>query len=203
MAHALIFAQSVMNSNIRLRLGAAKRRLWHTELSILFSLPEEYAATQASDLVFVGLSRLSAGEQQTRAVVLPDQHAEFLRQGDSGLIAMVGAEVAGWMWLRRGPFEEAVGCGIADIPGEVSVIRYFEVSPAWRGRGIGRSILIEGARRLRAHTSERTIAFVGVGNQPSLRAFTGAGYLNEGVVPFRRILGKPMPVHPGRSVRNR
>lgn len=192
-----------MNSTIRRKLGAAKRRLWHTEVSILFSLPESYATTEVSDLTFVGLQRLGGGEQQAPPVGLPDQHAEFLRQGDSGLIAMAGTQVAGWMWLRHGPFQEEVGCGIARIPEDVSVIRYFEVPPAWRGRGIGRSILIEGGRRFRAHTSERAIAFVGIGNQPSLKAFGAAGYRNEGAVPFRRILGKPMPIDPAHSARER
>lgn len=193
------FARPSMRSTIRASIGAAKRKVWQSEVSVVFSIPANCDLMATPGISFLGLNGLREDGESGSELELPEPYCEFATRGDAALIGLVGQEVAGWMWVRRGPYDEAIGCGVARISPGISIIRHFEVPAQWRGRGIGRSILIEGARRFRARTSERGIAFVGVGNTASLKAFTTAGYPVEGKTAFRRILGTALRVNVDRA----
>lgn len=178
-----------MASIMRETLGRIKRAIWRQEQSIVYSLPPAVGSRATFGHSFVGMNALEDSAHAHAELTLPNPYEEFRVEGDAGLIAIVDGRIAGWLWIRKGPYEELVGCGIAKIPCGTNVIRYFEVLPAMQGMGIGKSLLLEGARRFRSVSSERAIAFVGAKNTASIRAFDAAGFQRETKIAFRQILG--------------
>lgn len=183
-----------MISGLRAVIGSMKRRIWQSDVSVVYSLPlEPLAAERPDDISFIGLNGL-LNEQEDKAIALPEPYESFRQQGDSGLVAFVHSEIAGWMWIRKGPFLEGVGFGTAEIPAGVNVVRHVEVYPAFRSKGVGRSLLTEGGRRFRLRTRNHAIAFVNCRNTASIKAFDAAGYIVEGRIRFHEILGRPLKV---------
>ncbi|HUR00481.1 MAG TPA: GNAT family N-acetyltransferase [Gemmatimonadaceae bacterium] len=179
---------------IRSIVGRAKRSLWQSDTSVVYLLPRHPLPREHRGIAFVGLNQLRDDGDSADAIELPDLYDRFRQQGDAGLVAVMNGDVAGWMWMRKGPFLEGVGFGTAEIPSGVQVVRHVEVYHAFRSNGIGRSLLREAAKRFRTRSHDKAIAFVNSSNSASIRAFEAAGYIADGRIRFHRVFGRPLKV---------
>jgi len=74
---------------------------------------------------------------------------------------------------------EAVGCGgvrIYDPDRRVAEVRKMHILPAWRGRGIGHTILDHLERHAAAGHAQSVLLETGVQNTAAIRLYTSVGY---------------------------
>jgi ribosomal protein S18 acetylase RimI-like enzyme len=193
--HLVMITSTVqLSRKTRSILRTARNAIWLSERAVVYGLPSGTVNRPGHQIEFTGINSLSRDSDRLSTGALNDPYKEFVLRGDDGLLAWSADQIAGWLWLRSGPFEERVGSGIALIDAGITVLRYVEVLPQVRNRGVATQMLVELARRL--DDSARVIAFVGASNIPSIKAFNAAEYTRLGTVTFRRIVGHTLKVTP-------
>jgi len=155
-------------------------------------MPESWTlrpATQA-DGVFLGEMVVEAanwrqGPPRPRHEVLADpDHSRYLagwmRPGDVGFVAVVGAEEIGAAWYRTlprtGPGSGYVGIGVPEL--------IIGVKPLWRSHGVGRALLRRLCDAARAEGRARICLSVERGN------FAQVLYRTEGFAVTRSGIGR-------------
>ncbi len=139
---------------------------------------------------WVGINHFArAGDADLRIAL--SAYGRYLRdRGDAGLLACGSdGEIAGWVWVRVGPYVERAGCGFLKISHHTRVVRDLKVHPDIRGRGLGHRLITELVRRLPIDPALETIAFIAPENARSLACVEAGGFERAGFVETRRIGG--------------
>ncbi len=86
----------------------------------------------------------------------------------------------GWIFVAEAG--EVVGFVDVSIEGERAVIEGIAVDKAWRGKGIGRTLLSAALRFLRAIGVREVVLYTRDSNEAARRLYKGAGFTSEEVV---------------------
>ncbi|HET9380822.1 MAG TPA: GNAT family N-acetyltransferase [Streptomyces sp.] len=129
------------------------------------------------DMLMAAVNWDPAREEASRDQVLGNHRtAHYVqgwpRPGDLGVVAVDrGGQPVGAAWLRLfGADDPGYGFVAADVP-ELSL----GVVPSWRGRGVGRALLAEAARRAAGSGFTRICLSVERANR-ARRLYVGAGF---------------------------
>lgn len=77
----------------------------------------------------------------------------------------------------------AVGYAAGEVEGPRGHVVSIAVLPEWRGKGIGRALLLELEREMAKMGAEEAVLEVSVENERALRLYRGAGYEVVAVLP--------------------
>ncbi|MGI8839014.1 MAG: GNAT family N-acetyltransferase [Pyrinomonadaceae bacterium] len=170
--------------------------VYASEIYIVYSLTpdvrEEIHSHKLQGLKFVGINALARPGDWEEPLRLAPLYEEFARSGEWGLIAAQNSEPVGWAWIKQGPYLESTGCGLVTIGEGSMVLRFFEVQPEVRGRGVGQAVLGEITYRLSTVRHDPVVALVAEGNMPSRRCFEKLGCEIEGTLKVRRCFRKKL-----------
>lgn len=117
------------------------------------------------------------------------RHRERLLRGDGGVVNLVaetgGGEVAGW--AAFGPYRDG-----DRRTGDAELYALY-LRPEHIGRGVGRALLTEAARRCAAAGHRRMYVWVLQGNAPARRFYERAGFGADGAVETFAVGGDEVP----------
>jgi L-amino acid N-acyltransferase YncA len=178
-------------------LQRARRFLWQRDRFTIYRFERAVSSIlppETDAMEWIGINDLARDTDSPFPSALSANGEGMRTRGDSGLLAWsADGQLMAWVWVRSGAYTERAGCGYLKIPRGVRVVFEFKVRPDLRGRGIGRLILGELARRLddgrRTPHDCTTISIVAPKNTASRRAFEQAGFVRAGVAETRRIGG--------------
>lgn len=103
--------------------------------------------------------------EQTRGYL-----TQLTQSGGVALVAVEGARVAGWLDIARGPFEGLTHYGRLGMG----------LAPEWRGRGLGRRLLLQALDKAYASDFERIELEVFASNTRAVALYRSVGFVEEG-----------------------
>lgn len=101
------------------------------------------------------------------------------------LVARSGGRVAGFSWTKQHPE------GVGEIVGEIYVVA---VDPAWRGRGLGRTLVTSGFASLAVRGARAGMVWVDEGNESAVELYRSLGM--ETTFVSRELEPGPVPGSP-------
>lgn len=96
----------------------------------------------------------------------PENHPLMVHEEDGRVVAWVSLQ----SFYPRAAYDRTV---------EISIY----ISPGWRGRGLGRTLLAEALEKARRLEIKTVVGFIFSHNEPSIRLFRSSGFAEWGMLP--------------------